>query len=253
MDFVEDRKEAFQRVFNVVNIESPVRVPATASLDRFAVIKPKTQHWRKRTGGPARLSSEFNLLGRGANAQENCYIINSKLEGNNVTAHGAKIIDADMGKNVFVGFNSFLRGRPDGRLTIGKESVIMPHTIIDIRKPLTVPPGSLVWGLVTKRRMNSKPTACRLKEFSKDRQPGDARATCFSKAAVAVLSRFQERIHHILEANGAFLRWQLEPRARPTQPEHLLQHHPALSRRATRKGCTRPLSSSHKHSGALSM
>jgi carbonic anhydrase/acetyltransferase-like protein (isoleucine patch superfamily) len=48
----------------------------------------------------------------------------------------------------FVGFNSFLRGRPDARLTIGKESVVMPHTIIDIRKPLTVPPGSLVWGLV---------------------------------------------------------------------------------------------------------
>ena len=34
------------------------------------------------------------------------------VEGNNVTAHGAKIIEADLGKNVFVGFNSFLQGRP---------------------------------------------------------------------------------------------------------------------------------------------
>ena len=43
MDFLEDRKEAFERVFNVVNIETPESVPASASLDRFAVIKPKTR------------------------------------------------------------------------------------------------------------------------------------------------------------------------------------------------------------------
>jgi UDP-3-O-[3-hydroxymyristoyl] glucosamine N-acyltransferase len=43
MDFVEDRKEAFQRVFNVVNIENSVPVPPNASLDRFAVVKPKTR------------------------------------------------------------------------------------------------------------------------------------------------------------------------------------------------------------------
>lgn len=42
IDFVEDRKEAFQRVFNVMNIEPSVSIPANASLDRFAVVKPKT-------------------------------------------------------------------------------------------------------------------------------------------------------------------------------------------------------------------
>ena len=61
------------------------------------------------------------------------------------------MIEVDLGKNVFVGFNCFLRGRPASRLTIGQGSIIMPHTIIDSRKPLTVPAGHLVWGLVSER------------------------------------------------------------------------------------------------------
>ena len=43
MDFVENRKKAFQRVFDVVNIGPSVPVPASASLDRYAVVKPKTR------------------------------------------------------------------------------------------------------------------------------------------------------------------------------------------------------------------
>jgi carbonic anhydrase/acetyltransferase-like protein (isoleucine patch superfamily) len=138
IDFVEDRKEAFQRVFEAVNMEPSVSVPQSASLDRFAVIKPKT-HISDNVLVAQRAYLQNAWMGKGANAQENCYIINSRLEGFNVTAHGAKIIEADLGQNVFVGFNSFLRGRPDFRLTIGKESVIMPHTIIDIKKPLSIP------------------------------------------------------------------------------------------------------------------
>jgi hypothetical protein len=43
MDFLEDRKGAFQSVFDVVNIGPSVPVPPNASLDRYAVIKPKTR------------------------------------------------------------------------------------------------------------------------------------------------------------------------------------------------------------------
>ena len=111
IDFVEDRKEAFQRVFDVVNLDPPVSVPPSASLDRYAVIKPKT-HISENVLVAQRAYLQNAWLGKGANAQENCYIINSRLEGFNVTAHGAKIIEADLGKNIFVGFNSFLRGRP---------------------------------------------------------------------------------------------------------------------------------------------
>ena len=71
--------------------------------------------------GNGRFDGYEYIRGKGANAQEQSYIINSRLEGNDITAHGAKIIEADLAKDVFVGFNCFLRGRPESRLTIGKE------------------------------------------------------------------------------------------------------------------------------------
>ena len=202
MDFVEDRKEAFQRVFNVVNIENPVSVPASASLDRFAVIKPKT-HIGDNVLVAQRAFLQNSWLGRGANVQENCYIINSKLKGNNVTAHGAKIIEADLATNVFVGFNSFLRGRPNARLSIGQDSIIMPHTIIDTRNPLAIPPGHLVWGLIHEAKdleVNSMP----LKQFSKIDTRICRGSMLFEGSGGSFVSLFQERIRHILEANGAF-------------------------------------------------
>ncbi len=204
MDFVEDRKEAFQRVFDVVNLDLPVKVPSTASVDRFSVIKPKS-HISDNVLVSQRAFLQNAWLGKGANAQENCYIINSKLEGFNVTAHGAKIIEADLGQNVFVGFNSFLRGRPDVRLTIGKESVIMPHTIIDVKAPLTIPDGHLVWGLVTNEE-ELETNSISLKEMSmidKNLNRGDM---YFEGSGARFVSTLRDRIYHILEANGAFYR-----------------------------------------------
>jgi len=202
MDFVEDRKEAFQRVFNAVNIEESVPVPDSASLDRFAVIKPKT-----RIGENVLVAQRAYLqnawLGKGANAQEKCYIINSRLEGLNVTAHGAKIIEADLGKNIFVGFNSFLRGRVDSRLTIGKESIIMPHTIIDVKNPLTIPPGHLVWGLITNRQ-ELEANSMALTDFSKIENGLIKGNLSFEGKGAGFVNAFRDRIHHILEANGAF-------------------------------------------------
>lgn len=202
IDFVEDRKEDFQRVFNVVNIEPSVSVPNSASLSRFAVIKPKT-HISENVLVSQRAYLQNAWLGKGANAQEQSYIINSRLEGNDITAHGAKIIEADLGKDVFVGFNCFLRGRPKSRLTIGKESIIMPHTIIDIRKPLTIPAGHLVWGIVTDVKdlvNNSMP----LKAFSKIDTRFSKGDLIFEGSGAKFVMAFKERIHHILEANGAF-------------------------------------------------
>jgi len=202
MDFVEDRKEAFQRVFQVVNIDTPVSIPASASLDRYAVLKPKTKIGENVLVAQ-RAFVQNSSLGKGANAQENCYIINSKLQGNNVTAHGAKIIEADLGKNVFVGFNSFLRGRPNARLTIGQDSIIMPHTIIDIRKPLTIPSGHLVWGLINTAG-DIETNSMSLKDFSKIDTRICKGSMLFEGSGSSFVTAFQERIHHILEANGAF-------------------------------------------------
>jgi carbonic anhydrase/acetyltransferase-like protein (isoleucine patch superfamily) len=202
MDFVEDRKEGFQRVFDVVHIEHSVNVPDSASLDRYAVIKPKT-HISENVLVAERAYLQNAWLGPGANAQENCYIINSCLKGCNVTAHGAKIIEADLGKNIFVGFNSFLRGRVNCRLTIGKDSIIMPHTIIDIKKPLTIPAGHLVWGLITNRK-ELETNSIALKDLSKVKNSLIKGNLSFEGSGAAFVKSFRERIHHILDANGAF-------------------------------------------------
>jgi len=202
MDFVEDRKEAFQRIFDVVNIEHSIDVPDSASLDRYAVVKPSTKI-SENVLVSQRAYLQNSFLGKGANAQENCFIINSNLAGNNVTAHGAKIIEADLGENAFVGFNSFLRGRPDCRLSIGKKSIIMPHTIIDIREPVTIPDQHIVWGLNTSKEdleTNSIP----IHTFSNVETRIEKGNMVFEGNGASFVKAFQDRIHHILEANGAF-------------------------------------------------
>ena len=220
IDFVEDRKEAFQRVFDVVNIEPSIPVPDNASLDRYAVIKPKTRI-SENVLVAQRAYLQNSWLGKGANAQENCYIINSRLEGYNVTAHGAKIIEADLGKNVFVGFNSFLRGRPKSRLTIGKDSIIMPHTIIDIKKPLTIPPGHLVWGLITNPE-ELETNSMALKDLSKIDGRLIKGNMSFEGSGASFVTAFRDRIHHILEANGAFFDGKKKQGTCAKEPEHLL-------------------------------
>jgi len=202
IDFVEDRKEAFQRVFDVINIEHAIDVPSSASLDRYAVTKPTTRIGENvLVAQRAYLQNSF--LGKGANAQENCFIINSNLEGNNVTAHGAKIIEADLGANVFVGFNSFLRGRPESRLTIGKKCIIMPHTIIDLKEPLKIPEQHLVWGMITCKD-DLEAHSMSINTLSKVEDRVTKGNMFFEGSGAKFVSAFQGRIHHILEANGAF-------------------------------------------------
>lgn len=202
IDFMEERKEDFQRIFEVVNIEHEVDVPGSASLDRYAVTIPTT-----RIGENVLVSQRAYLqnssLGKGANAQENCFIINANLEGNNVTAHGAKIIEADLGTEVFVGFNSFLRGRPDCRLTIGKKCIIMPHTIIDLKEPLKIPEQHLVWGLITCKE-DLEAHSMSIDTLSKVEDRVTQGNMFFEGSGAKFVSAFQGRIHHILEANGAF-------------------------------------------------
>ena len=202
IDFVEERQEAFQRVFDVVNLEPLDIVPDNASLDRFAVIEPKTTISENvLVAQRAFLQNAF--LGKGANVQESCYIINSRLEGNNVTAHGAKIIEADLGKTVFVGFNSFLRGRPDARITIGDDSIIMPHTIIDTEEPLTIPAGQVVWGLVTSQE-ELETNSISQEAFAAVTDGMSKGAMVFEGSGATFIAGFRDRIHHILEFNGAF-------------------------------------------------
>ena len=202
IDFVEGRKKDFEHIFNMVDIERLPWVPESSSLNRFSVIKPKT-HISENVMVAQRAYLENAWLGKGANVQEQCYIISSRLEGFDITAHGAKIIEADLGKNLFVGFNAFLRGRPNARLTVGRDTIIMPHTIIDIKKPLTVPEGQLVWGLV-KDKNDLEVNSISLKVLSKVNTTLIKGNMIFEGSGAGFVSAFKERIHHILEENGAF-------------------------------------------------
>jgi carbonic anhydrase/acetyltransferase-like protein (isoleucine patch superfamily) len=202
MDFVEERKQDFQRVFDVVQAVTPVYVPAGAALSRYAVIKGDTQIGENVLVAQ-RAYLEDAWLGKGSNAQENCYIIHSRLEGNNVTAHGGKIIHAWLGPNVFVGFNSFLQGSVDCPLTIGEASIVMPHTIIDLEEPLEIPARQLVWGYLRNRddlQQQSFPLGAMAK-VEREIKIGSMR---FQGSGASFVHAFQHRIEHILEANGAY-------------------------------------------------
>jgi len=202
VDFTENRKKDFQKLFAVVHLKAPIKISNCASINRYAVVKGKT-HVGKNVLVAQRAYLENAWLGDGANAQENCYIINSRLAGNNVTAHGANIIHAQLENKVFVGFNSFLQGSLNCPLTIGKESIIMPHTIIDLKEPLDIPPGHLVWGLIRDRK-DVKEHSILLKDFSRVNGEFSRGLMHFKGSGSAFVKAFQDRIERILEANGAY-------------------------------------------------
>jgi len=202
IDFVESRKDDFRRVFDVVNLETPSSIPSGASLNRYAVIKPKTQIGQNVLVAQ-RAYIENSWMGNGANAQENCYIINSRLTGNNVTAHGAKIIGAELGEKVFVGFNSFLQGNKSAALSIGENSIVMPHTIIDLTEPVNIPASHLVWGFIRNRK-DVKENTMLLSEFTSMSGQFVRGRMNFQGSGEPFVKGFQHRIEHILEANGAY-------------------------------------------------
>lgn len=202
IDFVDARKTDFQELFDVVDLKVSIPIPSSASVSRYALVRGES-HISENVLIAQRAYLENAWMGKGANAQEDCYIIDSRLEGNNVTAHGVKIIHARLGKNVFVGFNSFLRGTPDHKLTIGKGSIIAPHTIIDLDEPVDIPAGHLVWGYVRNKK-NLKKHSISAQELSRVKGKFTRGAMKFQGSGAKFVKAFQHRIDHILEANGAY-------------------------------------------------
>jgi len=201
VDFINSHNKEFEQIFATVNRQIPIEVPDTASLDRFAVVLPKTSI-AENVLVAQRSFLQNSSLGKGSNAQENCFIINSNLRGYNVTAHGAKLIDVDLETKVFVGFNSFLRGQ-NCRLRIGKDCIIMPHTIIDCAAPVSIPSGSLVWGLITCEK-DLQENSISLKQLRKITSGFSRGNLFFEGSGNTFVAEFQNRIIHILDANGAF-------------------------------------------------
>ncbi len=202
MDFVEERKSDFEKVFEVVHSASPIPVPESTSLSRYSVVVGETRIGENVLVAQ-RAYIEDSWLGDGSNAQENCYIIHSRFEGRNIAAHGGKVIHAKLGHKVFVGFNSFLRGNPECELRIGAGSIVMPHTIIDLEEPLEISEGMLVWGYI-RNREDLEIHSMQLEKMAAVEDKIQMGAMSFEGSGLRFVKAFASRIEHILEANGAY-------------------------------------------------
>lgn len=202
MDFEEAQEDAIQPCFNQVCLTHDVAVPKWSALSPYAVVKGKCII-SDNVIVCQRAYLENAKLGRGANAQEHCSIINSELAGYNITAHGGVLINCRMGEKVFVAFNSFLRGLEDASLKVGDGCMIMPHTIIDLEEPLEIPAGHVIWGLIRNKAdlANHSIAIDKLKAVRGKVAMG---AMTFQGDGATLVSAFEHRIEHILDVNGAY-------------------------------------------------
>ena len=199
-DFVDSKKHDFDRIYDSGKL-GKLRIPASSAVNRFSLIKGKTK-----IGENVLVSQRAYLdnadMGYGSNAQENTFIVHSKLSGHDITAHGAKIIHSQVGENVFVAFNSFLNGKPEAPISIGTGCIIMPHTIIDSKEAIVIPENHLVWGFIGSRQdMASHSVALDVLSASQGLEIG---GMIFSGDGKLFVDGFRATTHHILEDNGAF-------------------------------------------------
>ncbi len=202
IDFVEAREEEFQRLFDVIHLKLPFSVPAGASINRYAVLRGKNSI-SENVLVAQRAYLKNAWLGKGANAQEHCYVVDSHLEGYDILAHGAKVIHTRLGEKVFVGFNSFLRGTDQFSLVVQGGSIVMPHTVIDLAEPLEIPENHLVWGFI-RNRNDLKTNSISLKKLSRIKRNVHIGNMRFEGDGSKFIDAFQARIKHILKDNGAY-------------------------------------------------
>jgi carbonic anhydrase/acetyltransferase-like protein (isoleucine patch superfamily) len=199
-DFVKEREQDYEKLFEVMNLES-IDAPATSAVNRYAVVNGKAQIGENVLVAQRAFLENANM-GDGSNAQENTYIINSHLSGNCITAHGGKIIHSDIGHSTFVGFNSFLNGKPAAPITIGEGCIVMPHTIIDPDVPISIPEEHLIWGFIRSEE-DIKTNAIALDDLAEIRDTLKIGRMTFSGLGSVFIDGFKKRLKHILLANGA--------------------------------------------------
>ena len=202
IDFINARKPDFQKVYEQIKQQAPIPVPFGAALNNYAVVKGATR-LQQNCLVAQRAYLEDAWLGKGANAQENCFIIQSRLEERNVTAHGGKVICAHLGKKVICRFQ-FLFARERGLSFAGggRKHRHAPH---DHRpgNPPGNPPNHIVWGYIRNAR-DLKEQGLSLASFSRIKKDFRQGALRFQGNGAAFVEAFRNRIEHILEANGAY-------------------------------------------------
>ncbi|MCG8640691.1 MAG: transferase [Desulfobacterales bacterium] len=199
-DFVNEREKRYERLFDVMNIE-PIDAPESSAVNRYAVVDGNVSIG-KNVLISQRAYLDNAVMGDGSNAQENSYIINSTLEGLNITAHGGKIINSTVGKGTFVGFNSFLNGKKEAPIQIGEGCVVMPHTIIDPDSPLQIPGNHLIWGFIGSKE-DIETNTISLDDLAEVRDSVQVGKMKFSGKGAVFIDSFKKRVNAILLANGA--------------------------------------------------
>lgn len=202
IDFVEAREAEFQRLFDVIHLKLPFSVPPGASINRYAVLRGKNSI-SENVLVAQRAYLDNARLGKGANAQEHCYVVDSRLEGYDILAHGAKVIHTRLGERVFVGFNSFLHGTDAFPLNVNGGSIVMPHTVIDLTEPLEIPENSLVWGFI-RNRNDLRENSLSLERLAGVNGSFHIGNMHFEGKGSKFIAAFKTRIKRILEDNGAY-------------------------------------------------
>ncbi len=199
-DFVKEREIEYERLFEVMNLE-PVEAPASSAVNRYAVIQGDTRIGQNVLVAQ-RAFLDNAIMGDGSNAQENTYIINSDLKGMCITAHGGKIINANIGLNCFVGFNAFLNGKKEARIEIGDNCIVMPHTIIDSDSSIHIPDEHLIWGLI-QSQADVKNHTIALDDLAEVRESVTIGKMTFTGKGSVFIEAFKKRLQNILLLNGA--------------------------------------------------
>lgn len=201
-DFMESRKKDYSDIYGSTVSTTPMTFSSKSAINRYAYVAGDT-HIDENVLVSQRAYLYDAWMGPGTNAQEHSYVINSRLEKNDITAHGAKIINSILGEKVFVGFNSFINGKPGMPVSIGSGSMVMPHTIIDVDEALVIPERHAVWGYI-RNADDLKNNSVSLDDLSKVTGEVSMKNMTFSGSGFDFVDGFEKRIDHILEANGAY-------------------------------------------------
>ena len=199
-DFVSEKEGRFERLFEVMHVD-PIEAPESSAVSRYAVVDGKVSIGENVLVAQ-RAYLDNAVMKDGSNAQENSYIINSTLEEFVITAHGGKIINSTVGKGCFVGFNSFLNGKENARITIGDGCVVMPHTIIDTKSPVQIPANHLIWGFI-QTQADVENNTIALDDLAEVRDGVQIGKMKFKGKGDVFISAFKNRLEVILLANGA--------------------------------------------------
>ena len=112
------------------------------------------------------------------------------------------MLNSNIGRETYIGFNAFLNGKSTAQIEIGEGCIIMPHTIIDSKVPIRIPDEHLVWGFIGSAN-DVENHSIPIDDFSAIRETFTIGKMTFTGMGSVFIDAFQKRIRKVLLANGA--------------------------------------------------